>query len=154
MTDINKKPKESLLYEIDYRASDNLTSAKIYANRSSIEVFKTISFDNEYEKNTSIDLFFSSIISDIIFSINNYLNNKNIEYDDIELKTKAYITNPLFLANVKGQNTISSISRINIKIYIYTETTEDVILSGIYTSTLYNTLKNSIAFTFEIIKIL
>ena len=106
-------------FDKNFRAIVANDLVKVYNEKSSISVDKAISFDSEKEEFTSIDLFVSSIASDLILTMLRVAKAKGEILQDIEAKINTLIKNPMYTLNVIGYDQKAIIEKINIDLYYF-----------------------------------
>lgn len=135
---------------LNFRAIYKDEKVKFFSKNSSFILGDEVSFDSDFKENTSIELFVGGIVSAVIFTLKKGLTNSGIKFDDLECASSVILENSLSFLGVIGYNEKPEISKINLKIYIYTEL-EFNELSRICNeilqkSFILNTLKNIIKF--------
>ena len=72
---------ESRIFEMNFRGTSNdLSSVKIFTNKSSFQIEKQISFDSEYEQISSLEYFAGSVLSSIILTLLEQSKKMGINY--------------------------------------------------------------------------
>lgn len=126
---------------------------KVYNEKTSISIDQAISFDSEKEEFTSIDLFVSSIVSEILLTMMNVAKKRGEILQDIEAKADLEISNPMYLLNVIGYEDPGLIEKLDIDVYFFSflEGEElDQFLDEVLKRTLiYNSLKDKITVNFK-----
>ncbi|MDU5535828.1 MAG: OsmC family peroxiredoxin, partial [Anaerococcus sp.] len=92
---------------------------KVYNEKTSVSIDQSISFDSEKDKFTSIDLFVSSIVSEILLTMINLAKKRGEILQDIEAKADLEILNPMYLLNVIGYEDPGIIEKLEIDIYFF-----------------------------------
>ncbi len=146
---------ENIIFEKSYRTIHDGHLAKVYNEKTGIEIAEPISFDSENEKFTSIDYFIGSIVSEIILSMSKVARAKNTILQDVEAKALVEIRNPLYLLNVVGYEEESYISKIIIDIYYFSflegEFLEEFQREVLSRTLIYNSFKDKIEVNFKLV---
>ncbi|MFO3717304.1 OsmC family protein [Anaerococcus sp. ENR1011] len=126
---------------------------KVYNEKTSVSIDQAISFDSEKEEFTSIDLFVSSIVSEILLTMMKVAKKRGEILQDIEAKANLEISNPMYLLNVIGYEDPGLIEKLDIDVYFFSflEGEElDQFLDEVLKRTLiYNTFKDKIKVNFK-----
>lgn len=126
---------------------------KVYNEKTSVSIDQAISFDSEKEEFTSIDLFVSSIVSEILLTMMKVAKKRGEILQDIEAKANLEISNPMYLLNVIGYEDPGLIEKLDIDVYFFSflEGEElDQFLDEVLKRTLiYNSLKDKITVNFK-----
>ena len=126
---------------------------KVYNEKTSVSIDQAISFDSEKEEFTSIDLFVSSIVSEILLTMMKVAKKRGEILQDIEAKANLEISNPMYLLNVIGYEDPGLIEKLDIDVYFFSflEGKElDQFLEEVLKRTLiYNSLKDKITVNFK-----
>lgn len=138
---------------LSFRAIYTDKIVKFFTNKDKLEIYDELSFDSEFSQNTSVDFFISGIMSGIILSISKGLTKKGFKFDDLEISSKVFLENPLSYLDVKGCENPPKISKIEFKIYIYSELNFNSLKTLCYKildkSIIYNTTKNLLRLEFS-----
>lgn len=126
---------------------------KVYNEKTSVSIDQAISFDSEKDKFTSIDLFVSSIVSEILLTMINLAKKRGEILQDIEAKADLEILNPMYLLNVIGYEDPGIIEKLEIDIYFFSFLRDkelDDFLDEVLKGTLiYNTFQDKIKVNFK-----
>lgn len=151
---------EKKLYELSFRSimEEETEKIKIFSEKDIIEIESEIEFDIEKSYKSSVNYFIFSIISGIMKSIINNGKKQKIEILEFESVIKVQLENPLTLLNVKGYDEEPKITSCNIKLYIYSNVEDDILINfcknNLKKCLIYNTLKNSINFDIKFIPLI
>lgn len=151
------KVNQSYLYE--YRAiSIKNEELKIYSNLLQTNLKEEVSFDIKNKIPTALDYFNNSLIGSIIYAIKDYDNRQKKDIENIEIKAKFTLTNPLSKIGVIGTEELESkISHIKLDIYIENNYQIDDLFDycqkAICKSIIYNTIKNEVIFEINVTQI-
>lgn len=145
---------DDLSYNIkNYRAVVSGDLVKVYNEKTSISIDSPISFDSMKEEFSSIDYLLSSIVSEIILSMQRLGKKREEILQDIEAKASLTIANPLYLLNVYGYEDESYIEDINIDIYFFSfltgEDLDSFLEEALARTLIYNTFKDKIRVNFK-----
>lgn len=147
-------------YQASYRGVVNQEQKiNVLTNKTSISVELSVDFDNESAKTTALDYFASSILSDMLLTIIQYMGKRGIEIDDLEGKIDVTLAEPLALLLVNGYSDPPEISALAVTIYGYleVETAEEfqqVMFQALHHSVFYNTLTKAGLLTVIVKKVL
>lgn len=140
-------------FEKNYRAIVSGEEVKVYNDKSQLAIDSAISFDSEKEEFTSIDYFISSIVSEIILTMERVAKKRGEILQDIEAKVSLTIKNPMYLLNVIGFEESALIEKINIDIYLFSflegEELEDFLKEVLDRTLIYNSFKEKIEVNFK-----
>lgn len=140
-------------FEKNYRAIVSGEEVKVYNEKSQLAIDSAISFDSEKEEFTSIDYFISSIVSEIILTMERVAKKRGEIIQDIEAKVSLTIKNPMYLLNVIGFEESALIEKINIDIYLFSflegEELEDFLKEVLDRTLIYNSFKEKIEVNFK-----
>ncbi len=140
-------------FEKNYRAIVSGEEVKVYNEKSQLAIDSAISFDSEKEEFTSIDYFISSIVSEIILTMERVAKKRGEILQDIEAKVSLTIKNPMYLLNVIGFEESALIEKINIDIYLFSflegEELEDFLKEVLDRTLIYNSFKEKIEVNFK-----
>lgn len=140
-------------FEKNYRAIVSGEEVKVYNEKSQLAIDSAISFDSEKEEFTSIDYFISSIVSEIILTMEKVAKKRGEILQDIEAKVSLTIKNPMYLLNVIGFEESALIEKINIDIYLFSflegEELEDFLKEVLDRTLIYNSFKEKIEVNFK-----
>lgn len=115
-----EKPAEARYFEMSMRGTyPDLKDVKLYTDRVELSVGNAVSFDNEYEKVTSMSYFLGSLLSSILFTSVKELKSKGVLLDEIEGLIRAKLTNPLRMIPVRGYDDPADIEEIQVKLFYY-----------------------------------
>jgi hypothetical protein len=139
---------ESRIFDISFRGTSNdLSSVKIYTNKSNFQIEKQISFDSEYKEISSIEYFAGSILSSILLTLLEQSKKKGSIIEEIEGVLKLSLENPLSLVGVKGYNEEPIIRKITVTVFLFVDLDDndfdDFCFTLLKKSPIYNTLKRS-----------
>lgn len=96
--------------------------AHIFTTNEILNFNSSIDFDRKKGKGSSYNYFVASIISDILFAIENAAKRTGVFVDDLEILCHAYLVNPLTFLNVRGYDEEPRIDSLHLKLYIYSDT--------------------------------
>ena len=140
-------------FEKNYRAIVSGDDVKVYNEKSQLAIDSAISFDSEKEEFTSIDYFISSIVSEIILTMERVAKKRGEILQDIEAKVSLTIKNPMYLLNVIGFEESALIEKINIDIYLFSflegEELEDFLKEVLDRTLIYKSFKEKIEVNFK-----
>ena len=140
-------------FEKNYRAIVSGEEVKVYNEKSQLAIDSAISFDSEKEEFTSIDYFISSIVSEIILTMERVAKKRGEILQDIEAKVSLTIKNPMYLLNVIGFEESALIEKINIDIYLFSflegEELEDFLKEVLDRTLIYKSFKEKIEVNFK-----
>lgn len=126
---------------------------KVYNEKTSVSIDQAISFDSEKDKFTSIDLFVSSIVSEILLTMINLAKKRGEILQDIEAKADLEILNPMYLLNVIGYEDPSIIEKLEIDIYFFSflgdKELDDFLNEVLKRTLIYNTFQDKIKVNFK-----
>ena len=101
--------------------SNDLSSVKIFTNKSSFQIEKQISFDTEYEQISSLEYFAGSVLSSIILTLLEQSKKRGSIIEEIEGVLNLSLANPLSLVGVKGYDEEPTIRKITVTIFLFAE---------------------------------
>lgn len=149
-----KNVPESKNFTKKYRSIMHEDEVKVYNEKSSISIRYPISFDSYEESFSSVDLFASALISEILLAIQFEATLENTKVLDLEGVISIVLDNPLFILGVRGYKEEPFISKIIIKIYLYSffdKTNSQILVNAaLKKCVLYNSIKSKIPTSFEI----
>lgn len=126
---------------------------KVYNEKTSINIDQAISFDSEKDKFTSIDLFVSSIVSEILLTMMKVAKKRGEILQDIEAKADLEISNPMYLLNVIGYEDPGLIEKLDIDVYFFSflegEELDEFLEEVLKRTLIYNTFKDKIKVNFK-----
>lgn len=126
---------------------------KVYNEKTSTSVDQAISFDSEKDEFTSIDLFVSSIVSEILLTMINLAKKRGEILQDIEAKADLEISNPMYLLNVIGYEDPSLIEKLQIDVYFFSflegEDLDRFLEEVLKRTLIYNTFKDKVKVNFK-----
>lgn len=126
---------------------------KVYNEKTSVSIDQSISFDSEKDKFTSIDLFVSSIVSEILLTMINLAKKRGEILQDIEAKADLEILNPMYLLNVIGYEDPGIIEKLEIDIYFFSflgdKELNDFLDEVLKRTLIYNTFQDKIKVNFK-----
>ncbi|MDU2598650.1 OsmC family peroxiredoxin [Anaerococcus sp.] len=126
---------------------------KVYNEKTSVTIDQAISFDSEKDKFTSIDLFVSSIVSEILLTMINLAKKRGEILQDIEAKADLEILNPMYLLNVIGYEDPGIIEKLEIDIYFFSflgdKELDDFLNEVLKRTLIYNTFQDKIKVNFK-----
>ena len=126
---------------------------KVYNEKTSVSIDQAISFDSEKDKFTSIDLFVSSIVSEILLTMINLAKKRGEILQDIEAKADLEILNPMYLLNVIGYEDPGIIEKLEIDIYFFSflgdKELDDFLNEVLKRTLIYNTFQDKIKLNFK-----
>lgn len=126
---------------------------KVYNEKTSVSIDQSISFDSEKDKFTSIDLFVSSIVSEILLTMINLAKKRGEILQDIEAKADLEILNPMYLLNVIGYEDPGIIEKLEIDIYFFSfledKELDDFLDEVLKRTLIYNTFQDKINVNFK-----
>lgn len=126
---------------------------KVYNEKTSVSIDQAISFDSEKDKFTSIDLFVSSIVSEILLTMINLAKKRGEILQDIEAKADLEILNPMYLLNVIGYEDPGIIEKLEIDIYFFSflvdKELDDFLDEVLKRTLIYNTFQDKINVNFK-----
>ncbi|SUU93245.1 OsmC family protein [Anaerococcus octavius] len=126
---------------------------KVYNEKTSVSIDQSISFDSEKDKFTSIDLFVSSIVSEILLTMINLAKKRGEILQDIEAKADLEILNPMYLLNVIGYEDPGIIEKLEIDIYFFSflgdKELDDFLDEVLKRTLIYNTFQDKIKVNFK-----
>ena len=126
---------------------------KVYNEKTSVSIDQSISFDSEKDKFTSIDLFVSSIVSEILLTMINLAKKRGEILQDIEAKADLEILNPMYLLNVIGYEDPGIIEKLEIDIYFFSflgdKELDDFLYEVLKRTLMYNTFQDKIKVNFK-----
>jgi hypothetical protein len=126
---------------------------KVYNEKTSVSIDQSISFDSEKDKFTSIDLFVSSIVSEILLTMINLAKKRGEILQDIEAKADLEILNPMYLLNVIGYEDPGIIEKLEIDIYFFSflgdKELDDFLNEVLKRTLIYNTFQDKIKVNFK-----
>ncbi|MDU5228844.1 MAG: OsmC family peroxiredoxin [Anaerococcus sp.] len=126
---------------------------KVYNEKTSVTIDQAISFDSEKDKFTSIDLFVSSIVSEILLTMINLAKKRGEILQDIEAKADLEILNPMYLLNVIGYEDPGIIEKLEIDIYFFSflgdKELDDFLDEVLKRTLIYNTFQDKINVNFK-----
>lgn len=137
----------------NFRAIFSDDIVKVYNEKTRVEIANAISFDSENKELTSIDLFVTSVVSEIILNMKKQAIFNSEILQDVEAKASCTIKNPLSLLNVIGCEDRAEIERLKIEIYFYSFMENDTLDTFLDTvkehSIIYNSVKDIIELDFK-----
>ena len=137
----------------NFRAVVLNDEVKVYNEKSFVGVDQAISFDSEKEDFTSIDLFISSIVSDILLTMMTLAKKRGEILQDVEAKASLKISNPMYVLNVIGYEDPGFIDKIKIDIYFFSfmegEDLDEFLAETLKRSLIYNSFKDRIDVDFK-----
>lgn len=126
---------------------------KVYNEKTSVSIDQSISFDSEKDEFTSIDLFVSSIVSEILLTMINLAKKRGEILQDIEAKADLEILNPMYLLNVIGYEDPGIIEKLEIDIYFFSflgdKELDDFLNEVLKRTLIYNTFQDKIKVNFK-----
>ena len=126
---------------------------KVYNEKTSVSIDQAISFDSEKEEFTSIDLFVSSIVSEILLTMMKVAKKRGEILQDIEAKANLEISNPMYLLNVIGYEDPGLIEKLDIDVYFFSflegEELDQFLEEVLKRTLIYNSLKDKITVNFK-----
>ena len=126
---------------------------KVYNEKSSVAIDQAISFDSEKDQFTSIDLFVSSIVSEILLTMMNVAKKRGEILQDIEAKADLEISNPMYLLNVIGYEDPGLIEKLEVDVYFFSflegEELDEFLDEVLKRTLIYNTFKDKIKVNFK-----
>lgn len=126
---------------------------KVYNEKSSVAIDQAISFDSEKDEFTSIDLFVSSIVSEILLTMINVAKKRGEILQDIEAKADLEISNPMYLLNVIGYEDPGLIEKLEVDVYFFSflegEKLDEFLDEVLKRTLIYNTFKDKIKVNFK-----
>lgn len=126
---------------------------KVYNEKTLVSIDQSISFDSEKDKFTSIDLFVSSIVSEILLTMINLAKKRGEILQDIEAKADLEILNPMYLLNVIGYEDPGIIEKLEIDIYFFSflgdKELDDFLDEVLKRTLIYNTFQDKINVNFK-----
>ena len=126
---------------------------KVYNEKTSVSIDQSISFDSEKDKFTSIDLFVSSIVSEILLTMINLAKKRGEILQDREAKADLEILNPMYLLNVIGYEDPGIIEKLEIDIYFFSflgdKELDDFLDEVLKRTLIYNTFQDKIKVNFK-----
>ncbi|MBP3952642.1 OsmC family protein [Bacillus suaedae] len=139
---------ESKVFDMSFRGTSNdLSSVKVYTNRSSFQIEKQVSFDSEYEQISSLEYFAGSVLSSILLTLLEQSKKKGSIIEEIEGVLNLSLDNPLSMLGVKGYDVEPCINKTTVTVYLYAELEENELSEfctmALNHSPVYNTLKRS-----------
>lgn len=128
---------------------------KVYNEKTSVSIDQAISFDSEKDEFTSIDLFVSSIVSEILLTMMNVAKKRGEILQDIEAKVNLEISNPMYLLNVIGYEDPGLIEKLEVDVYFFSflegEELDEFLDEVLKRTLIYNTFKDKIKVNFKIV---
>ncbi|WP_295884174.1 OsmC family protein [uncultured Anaerococcus sp.] len=126
---------------------------KVYNEKTSVSIDQAISFDSEKDEFTSIDLFVSSIVSEILLTMMKVAKKRGEILQDIEAKADLKISNPMYLLNVIGYEDPGLIEKLDIDVYFFSflegEKLDEFLEEVLKRTLIYNTFKDKIKVNFK-----
>lgn len=126
---------------------------KVYNEKTSVSIDQAISFDSEKDEFTSIDLFVSSIVSEILLTMMNVAKKRGEILQDIEAKVNLEISNPMYLLNVIGYEDSGLIEKLEVDVYFFSflegEELDEFLDEVLKRTLIYNTFKDKIKVNFK-----
>lgn len=126
---------------------------KVYNEKTSVSIDQAISFDSEKDEFTSIDLFVSSIVSEILLTMMNVAKKRGEILQDIEAKADLEISNPMYLLNVIGYEDPGLIEKLEVDVYFFSflegEELDEFLDEVLKRTLIYNTFKDKIKVNFK-----
>lgn len=126
---------------------------KVYNEKTSVSIDQAISFDSEKDEFTSIDLFVSSIVSEILLTMINVAKKRGEILQDIEAKADLEISNPMYLLNVIGYEDPGLIEKLEVDVYFFSflegEKLDEFLDEVLKRTLIYNTFKDKIKVNFK-----
>lgn len=136
-----------------FRAVVFAEDVKVYNEKTSVSIDQAISFDSEKDEFTSIDLFVSSIVSEILLTMINVAKKRGEILQDIEAKTDLEISNPMYLLNVIGYEDPGLIEKLEVDVYFFSflegEELDEFLDEVLKRTLIYNTFKDKIKVNFK-----
>lgn len=136
-----------------FRAVVFAEDVKVYNEKTSVSIDQAISFDSEKDEFTSIDLFVSSIVSEILLTMINVAKKRGEILQDIEAKADLEISNPMYLLNVIGYEDPGLIEKIEVDVYFFSflegEELDEFLDEVLKRTLIYNTFKDKIKVNFK-----
>ena len=145
---MNNPIYESKSFDMSFRATSNdLSSAKVFTNKTGFQVEKQISFDSEYEQITSIEYFAGSVLSSILLTLLEQSKKRGSIVEEIEGVLHLALENPLTLVGVRGYDEEPFIRNISVTVFLFADLEDDdfndFCNTALKNSPVYNTLKRS-----------
>lgn len=126
---------------------------KVYNEKTSTSVDQAISFDSEKYEFTSIDLFVSSIVSEILLTMMKVAKKRGEILQDIEAKADLKISNPMYLLNVIGYEDPGLIEKLEVDVYFFSflegEKLDEFLDEVLKRTLIYNTFKDKVKVNFK-----
>lgn len=126
---------------------------KVYNEKTSISIDQAISFDSEKDEFTSIDLFVSSIVSEILLTMMKVAKKRGEILQDIEAKADLEISNPMYLLNVIGYEDPGLIEKLEVDVYFFSflegEKLDEFLDEVLKRTLIYNTFKDKVKVNFK-----
>lgn len=126
---------------------------KVYNEKTSVSIDQAISFDSEKDEFTSIDLFVSSIVSEILLTMMNVAKKRGEILQDIEAKADLEISNPMYLLNVIGYEDPGLIEKLEVDVYFFSflegEKLDEFLDEVLKRTLIYNTFKDKVKVNFK-----
>lgn len=126
---------------------------KVYNEKTYVSIDQAISFDSEKDEFTSIDLFISSIVSEILLTMMNVAKKRGQILQDIEAKADLEISNPMYLLNVIGYEVPGLIEKLEVDVYFFSflegEELDEFLDEVLKRTLIYNTFKDKIKVNFK-----
>lgn len=126
---------------------------KVYNEKTSTSVDQAISFDSEKDEFTSIDLFVSSIVSEILLTMMKVAKKRGEILQDIEAKADLEISNPMYLLNVIGYEDPGLIEKLEVDVYFFSflegEKLDEFLDEVLKRTLIYNTFKDKVKVNFK-----
>ena len=126
---------------------------KVYNEKTSTSVDQAISFDSEKDEFTSIDLFVSSIVSEILLTMMKVAKKRGEILQDIEAKAYLEISNPMYLLNVIGYEDPGLIEKLEVDVYFFSflegEKLDEFLDEVLKRTLIYNTFKDKVKVNFK-----
>lgn len=126
---------------------------KVYNEKTSTSVDQAISFDSEKDEFTSIDLFVSSIVSEILLTMMKVAKKRGEILQDIEAKADLKISNPMYLLNVIGYEDPGLIEKLEVDVYFFSflegEKLDEFLDEVLKRTLIYNTFKDKVKVNFK-----
>lgn len=150
---------ESEFYDLSFRTVVNSKNiAKVFTEKTSIEVDSEISFDIEASEKSAINYFATSVIGGILHNLIFRAKKEGIELYDLESKINLQIENPLTILAVRGYEEEPRVRKCDIKVYLYSDIDDEELVNfcneTLKTSLIFNTFKDSIDFNVKFISTL
>lgn len=145
---MNNPIYESKSFDMSFRGTSNdLSSVKVFTNKTGFQIGKQISFDSEYEQITSIEYFAGSVLSSILLTLLEQSKKRGSIIEEIEGVLHLALENPLTLVGVRGYDEEPYIRNITVTVFLYADLEDGdfgaFCNAALRNSPVYNTLKRS-----------